>query len=138
MPSDVEKIRQQDALLEHQARLAQIGELLQNIAHQWRQPLSRLASMIMQAQLEQKSSPLSQKAVEKLFTKSNTIIEHMSQTLDDFSTFFQEDEAASERFDPLESCQDALEMGSDKEYLTLSVEDNGGGIDEEIMQKVPA
>jgi signal transduction histidine kinase len=191
----VSKMREKDLILHHQSRLAQTGELLSNIAHQWRQPLSRLTSLFMQAQLKVKNGRFEELDFQNLLKQNNSIVEHMSQTIEDFTHFFQMDTRERVWFNPVEQCRESMaiingtlesndirlhkscpkenptlyghsrafshiilillsnandvlmqrkisnagiwiEMTSDKNNLSITVEDNGGGIEEEIIEKV--
>lgn len=191
----VSQMRESDIFLHQQSRLAQIGELLSNIAHQWRQPISRLSSLFMQAELQLKHGTLDEDKIMSLIEKNNSIVEHMSQTIDDFTHFFQQDSTDKVYFNPIEPCKEAMgiiegtlgessimlnkncpkdiskihghprafshvililltnagdvlreravdqpeiwiEMTQDNESLNVSVEDNGGGIADELLLKV--
>jgi len=74
---------QQEKLLIHQSKLATMGELLGNIAHQWRQPLTRLSYTFMNIE------DVEDKKESKILTKEGTEqLEFMSQTIDDFINFY--------------------------------------------------
>jgi len=75
---------QQKELLIHQSKLASMGEMLGNIAHQWRQPLSRLGYILMNIESNDKE----QQHIQKLQEASNQL-EFISQTIDDFRDFFK-------------------------------------------------
>ena len=73
----------QEKLLIHQSKLATMGELLGNIAHQWRQPLTRLSYTFMNIE------DVEDKKESKILTKEGTEqLEFMSQTIDDFINFY--------------------------------------------------
>ena len=74
---------EQKELLIHQSRLASMGEMLGNIAHQWRQPLSRLGYILMNIEKKDKEQQHAKKLEE-----ASTQLEFMSQTIDDFRNFY--------------------------------------------------
>ncbi len=81
--------RKKESILIHNNRLAQLGEMLTMIAHQWRQPLSAISATTtgMQVKLELES------ANKEYLLDSLDHIErytlHLSQTIDDFTNFFK-------------------------------------------------
>jgi len=88
---EVEKNRQQQLFMLQQSRLAQMGEMISMIAHQWRQPLNNL-SMINQSFLNKyDKNSLDEKSVEYFRKNSQQQIALMSQTVDDFRNFFRSD-----------------------------------------------
>lgn len=86
---EVLKSRQKDAQLVEQSRLAQMGEMISMIAHQWRQPLSAIGSagnsIIIKAQL----GSLDNEKAEKIAEKIVKFAQHLSTTIDDFRSFFK-------------------------------------------------
>jgi signal transduction histidine kinase len=101
-------MREQDHMLAQQSRLAQMGELLSNIAHQWRQPLTQLNALFMQIEIKIKEKKLDASELQTMIEKNNIIVEYMSQTIEDFTHFFQVDRADKVWFDPLETCREAI------------------------------
>lgn len=89
---EVEKNRQNDKMFFQQSKMASLGEMLGNIAHQWRQPLMELSSVTMelQAKIELLGKVTNEEVLESI-EKSNDIIQYMSQTIDDFRNFFAKD-----------------------------------------------
>ena len=88
---EVAKNREKDKQMLEQARLAQLGEMLGMIAHQWRQPLSAISSaniaLNMKAQLQQ----LDPQSIIELTNKIEELTQHLSTTIDDFRNFFKSD-----------------------------------------------
>ncbi|MBC8018146.1 MAG: HAMP domain-containing histidine kinase, partial [Verrucomicrobia bacterium] len=84
----VKELRQKDQTMIQQNRLAAMGEMINNIAHQWRQPLN-LISLIVQGLPECKD--LSQTELDHEVGRIMVVIMHMSQTIDDFRYFFRQD-----------------------------------------------
>ena len=79
---------QQEKLLMHQNRFAQMGELISMIAHQWRQPLYSLS--ITQQTFFQlyRLNKLDNNQVDALEKKTINLVKHLSNTLDDFRNFY--------------------------------------------------
>lgn len=87
--SEVEKNKQQQLLVLRQNRLAQMGEMISMIAHQWRQPLNSLAILNSTIILQHTKEKLDQKAMEEFKVNSKKQIKQMSETIDDFKNFFK-------------------------------------------------
>lgn len=66
-----------------------MGEILGNIAHQWRQPLSTISTMVtglkVKKELGQEDLELERTSYEKI----NNQIQYLSRTIDDFRDFFK-------------------------------------------------
>ena len=89
---EVEKNRLKDEMMFHQSRFASMGEMIGNIAHQWRQPLMELSSLFIniEAQLKLNGNVSNQEILETI-GKSNEITKYMSNTISDFQNFFAKD-----------------------------------------------
>ncbi|RXJ89135.1 hypothetical protein CRV01_10995 [Arcobacter sp. CECT 8983] len=88
---ELEKRLNTERVLAQKAKLAEMGNMIDNIIHQWKQPLSiiRVTSQALEMNLELKN--LTQEQIEK-YTKS--IIENidfMSDTANDFRSFLSPD-----------------------------------------------
>ncbi len=66
-----------------------IGELSGNIAHQWRQPLAELSSIIVNTEAKIRFSSIEKEELLKQFELSSKILKHLSSTIDTFQGFFQ-------------------------------------------------
>lgn len=80
---ELEENRRKEALIRYQARMAAMGEMIGNIAHQWRQPLNTLRLILRNLQ-EADQDPI---YAEGAYTKAHALIEKMSETIDDFRYF---------------------------------------------------
>ncbi len=88
---EIEKNRKKDRLLENQSKLAALGEMLANIAHQWRHPLTRLSLILQNIRLYSSHGKLDNILLDKYIQNSLEQIEYMSQTIDDFRNFYKND-----------------------------------------------
>jgi two-component system, sensor histidine kinase and response regulator len=86
---EIEKNRQKDSLLLHQAKLAAMGEMIGNIAHQWRQPLNVISMLFQKINRQYKHGTLSDDIVDSMLVQAMDTISHMSQTIDDFRGYFE-------------------------------------------------
>ena len=85
----IAELRQKDELLLQQSRHAAMGEMLNNIAHQWRQPLNNIAIYVQSMQLLKASHELTDEQIQSDVQNIMAIINYMSKTIDDFRTFFR-------------------------------------------------
>ena len=88
---DVDTLRQQDQMLILQNRHAVMGEMINNIAHQWRQPLNALGLNLQELPMAYDSTEFNKEYLEASVDKSLQLVMHMSQTIDDFRNFFRSD-----------------------------------------------
>jgi len=77
-----------DRQLMQQARSAQMGEMIGNIAHQWRQPLNTIGLIIQKLKFYNDNNFLDDKKLNSSVEKSMDIVNGMSKTIDDFRNFF--------------------------------------------------
>lgn len=88
---EVAKNREKDIMLIQQHRQAALGEMLDHIVHQWKQPLNSL-SLIIQCLGETASDgELTNAYVEETVGKTMALLDHMAQTVNFFSGFYRQD-----------------------------------------------
>ncbi len=190
---EVSKNRKKDQQLLEQSRLAQMGEMLSMIAHQWRQPLAAISSSSTALELKANLGKIDKETVLRNSQNISKYTQHLSATIDDFRDFFKPNKELSsvtyceliesvlsilevslktknislirncdcgERFNThaneikqvilnlIKNAEDILvEKGTQNPYVKLAtytlddkyileVSDNGGGIPEEIIDKI--
>lgn len=86
---ELSELREKDHLLIQQSRLASMGEMIGNIAHQWRQPLSVLGLSFQNMRLDYKAGTLDEPAMDHYVDDALNVVNTMSGTIDDFRHFFR-------------------------------------------------
>lgn len=79
-------------LIEDQSKHAAMGEMIAMIAHQWRQPLAILSTINTKTGILYDMGMLDEKSLKESNKKSNDIIQHLSETINDFRNFFHKEE----------------------------------------------
>lgn len=88
---EVEANREKDHLLIQQSRLAAMGEMVHNIAHQWRQPLNSLGLLIRNIRDDYDYGALTADSMRQATADAQRLLQRMSSTIDDFREFFRPD-----------------------------------------------
>ena len=193
LESELQKSKEKDIQMLKQSRLAQMGEMIAMIAHQWRQPLSAISAASSAITLKAKINKLDKELAIELAGKISDYSQHLSTTIDDFREFFKsnkqkkevtfqdlvtqvltiiegalkihnvtlnqtftstksfhtyENEIKQVILNLIKNAEDILlekeienatinvQSYEDEEYVYLSVDDNGGGIPDDIIHKV--
>ncbi len=192
--TQVELNRDKDRMMYQQSRLASMGEMIGNIAHQWRQPLNILALVLQDIYISGQLGNLDDKKLENEYEKANNVLQYMSQTIDDFRNFFKQSSSDNDIFslkeiidsvyslvstnfeynhvefnnlissdeiakgnqnefkqvviNILNNAQEAIltngrkdgfvsiSLEVNEEFATILIQDNGGGISDEIVSKI--
>ncbi|MFW2581337.1 ATP-binding protein [Aliarcobacter butzleri] len=106
---ETSKQKEQEQLLIQQTRLAAMGEMIGNIAHQWRQPLNALGLILQNLKFSYEIGELDEKMIDKSVKKATLLTENMSKTIDDFRNFFRPNKA-KENFKINEGITKAVEL----------------------------
>lgn len=85
---NLEEITKQHNLLAHQSKMAAIGTMIANIAHQWRQPLSLISTAATGMRLKKEINALEDKEFYSNLDYINDSTQYLSKTIDDFRNFF--------------------------------------------------
>ena len=86
---------QKENILNHQSKMAAMGEMIENIAHQWRQPLSVIATAATGAKLKKDYGNLNDDEFYETMNIINNSAQHLSNTIDDFRNFFSTEKEMS-------------------------------------------
>ncbi len=118
---EVGNSRKKDLIMFQQARLASLGEMIANIAHQWRQPLGSLMMIIQGLQTKMELGRLTPEIVEEKVQDAILLGDSMSNTLEDFQNFFKPNKE-KEEFSLKDCIQHSFELSKyllDKEKITF-------------------
>ncbi|MBF0343785.1 MAG: PAS domain S-box protein [Nitrospirae bacterium] len=109
---EVEKNRLKDLLIYEQSRHVAIGELLMNIAHHWRQPLSAIGAMIQDIEDAYRHKELDDNYFDNTVNKLMKELVDLSKTIDDFRSFYIQDTGKT-RINILDAVNKALSILDD-------------------------
>jgi C4-dicarboxylate-specific signal transduction histidine kinase len=93
---EVKKNRQKDKMIFQQSKMAGMGEMLSNISHQWKQPLATTNTIISILKETNQRDILTKENLNLKLDEIERNIQHMSQTIEDFSTYFNPNKIKSE------------------------------------------
>ncbi len=91
-----ENITSTKLLQEHQenllanSRTAAMGEMISMIAHQWRQPLSVINTVMATLRIKKELNILNDTIVDESYSKIENTVSYLSETIDDFRNFFRQ------------------------------------------------
>ncbi|PHO13594.1 hypothetical protein CPG38_02495 [Malaciobacter marinus] len=88
---DLTELKSKERLLFKQSKLASMGEMIGNIAHQWRQPLSLISTIATGLKLRIETKTENKEESVEFLEKLNVTAQHLSSTIDDFRNFFAAD-----------------------------------------------
>lgn len=109
-------------LLQQQSKLAAMGEMIGNIAHQWRQPLNALAVILMNLDDALAYGEVDKDASHRAVTRCQEILAGMSLTIDEFRGFFKNDKLMTEFVlaENIKSCVNLLDASMRYHRLKLT------------------
>jgi signal transduction histidine kinase len=107
----LEEAKRKDKTLLQQSKLAQMGEMISMIAHQWRQPLCEISGIFMEMETAAKFGKVNQEFIQKESKEGTQIIEYMSKTIDDFRNFFKPAKT-KKNFSLSDACKEATTLAS--------------------------
>jgi PAS domain S-box-containing protein len=93
---EVAKNREKDIILIQQNRQAALGEMLDHIAHQWKQPLTTISLTVQLLEEAYLRGELTDKVVEESVGKTESLVQHMAQTIAVFRDFYRPDKKKKE------------------------------------------
>ena len=86
------ELEQKDFMLKNKEKISAMGELIENIAHQWRQPLSVISSSATGIIMQKEFGTLTDESLEELCRNIENNVSSLSFTIDNFRNFFKKDE----------------------------------------------
>ena len=89
--SEIKHHRQKDKMLIQRSKMADMGDMLSMIAHQWRQPLNQLSYIFMNIESAYEYKELTKEYLDSKIKEGNEQLEFMSVTIDDFRNYFKPD-----------------------------------------------
>lgn len=101
--------QQSETILINKSKLASMGEMIGNIAHQWRQPLTHLSYIIMNLRAAYENDKLDKTYLQGKTDEANKQIEFMSHTIDDFRNFFKTSKQ-KEKFSLIECINESINL----------------------------
>ncbi|ARU47632.1 sensor histidine kinase [Sulfurospirillum diekertiae] len=106
---EIFKRSEQEKLLIQQSKLASMGEMIGNIAHQWRQPLGELSALLINLQVKHEFNDLDDAYMLASIQQCVKINSFMSGTISDFQNFFKPSKE-KEVFEISEACERAISI----------------------------
>ena len=121
LKEQIRKIKEKQQILIQNSKMASMGEMIANIAHQWRQPLNSLSALHTVLLMDyQDNNRLTQEEILEFKAESSQYIHKMSSTIDDFRNFFSPTKD-KEQFIVSDAIKESIKFVKDS-YLDSGVE----------------
>ncbi len=122
--ADITELKRQSSLLHSQSRFVAMGEMISMIAHQWRQPLASLNTILSRMEIQVEMDMYSEDSFMKSLRSSAELIQYMTRTIDDFSNFFKSsgDGEAIELKELIDKPRRLMETSLKSNYIDFEVE----------------
>jgi len=137
---ELKKNEEKQKMLFLQSRMASLGQMMANIAHQWRQPLTELALTLFTMKKAAYKSDLQE--FDTIYNDTKSMIQNMSQTIENFINFFKPNKPKIP-FPVIQSIDESLQIlkkSFQKEYITIDKFIEGNpyilGISNELSQVI--
>ncbi len=118
----VREVKRQAAIMNQQSRLASMGEILENIAHQWRQPLNSVSWILNDLKIKSELGMKDDINIEEVTDKINNSIQFLSNTVDDFRRFVDKSDMA-QTFNMKRTIESTVKLiGDTLKRLNINVE----------------
>ena len=122
--NEIHKRLEQEQILIQQSKLAAMGEMIGNIAHQWRQPISQISAILMNMKVTYDFNKFTKEYMDLKIGEANNLTTYMSQTIDDFQNFFKP-QGKKELFSIEEACRESyFIVASSLKYHDVNIEFN--------------
>lgn len=113
---DLSEIKQKEALIIQQSKVATAGEMLQNISHQWRQPLSQISTISTGILVQNEHGLLNKDLLKEHMNNINNSAQYLSQTIEDFENFLKPSSTNKKVFNVLDAVKKVLKLTKDAYY----------------------
>ncbi len=119
---EVEENRQKDVFIQQQARLAALGEMIGNIAHQWRQPLSVITTSVSALALKEEFKILEPDDIKQTNEMVKKMSEFLNNTIENFRNFFQKEQPTKVFIiaQTIDSTFNIIKASYDNYFITLN------------------
>ncbi len=88
---DLSELKEKERMVVLQSKHSAMGEMISMIAHQWRQPLACVSSIVNRIKLKNNMNKVDKEFLNTVLDEMNDYIQYMSNTIDDFRNFFSID-----------------------------------------------
>jgi len=150
--ASIGELRQKDKHILQQSRQAQMGEMISMIAHQWRQPLSAISTVVAGLKLKealgkydlntQEGQQAHKENLQNSLNKIEEYVRFLTVTIDDFRNFFKPDKKKEEvtPIDMVNKTLNIVKKAFEVNKISLHVENKSEGIvntySHEVMQVI--
>lgn len=121
---EIKARQEKEQILQQQAKMAAMGEMMDAVAHQWKQPLNALSMLGQLLEADFAEGTVDQDYITDMMGTVNEQIDHMVNTLAEFRSFFRPNKVA-EQFDLNRCIESVLHLTKDeflKNEITINVE----------------
>ncbi len=124
--TDLTALKQKDQMLLVQSRFVAMGEMIGNIAHQWRQPLNIIQSSITKISIYKELGEVSDEFLDETVKNVKRQVSYLSSTIDDFRSFYKDDPSGSFVLeDAVNKSLSLVESVYKNHFIDVEVECNG-------------